>query len=264
MERTVQIAGVITIDEESGTVTVDRDGKHQAFGIGTPDGFRVVSDAWLRAGWDAKHVYTFSWLGRPIIQLPEDMFRIQELVFSVKPDVIVETGIAHGGSLVFYASLCHAIGRGRVVGVDVEIRPPNRAALKAHPLRHLLTLIEADSTSTEAVRRVREECHGASAVLVVLDSAHTYDHVLAELEAYSPFVTVGSYVVVMDGSIMALVAGGPRTGGDWTTNNPAAAAAAFAADHPDFELVQPPMTFNESSLSRGVSYFGGGLLRRNR
>src|SRR4030095_12011976 len=111
----------------------------------------------LRSGWDTKYVYGFTWLGRPIIQLPEDLIRVQEVIYRVKPDVVIETGVAHGGSLVFYASLLTAMGRGRVIGVDIEIRPHNRAALEAHPLMSRITLIEANSITPETANRVADE-----------------------------------------------------------------------------------------------------------
>jgi cephalosporin hydroxylase len=124
----------------------------------------------LRAGWDSKYVYGFSWLGRPVIQLPEDLIRIQELIYALQPDVIVETGVAHGGSLIFYPGLCTAIGKGRVIGIDIEIRPPNRAAIEAHRLAPLISLVRAQIGSAETV-------------LVLLDSNHGKAHVAAELEA---------------------------------------------------------------------------------
>jgi cephalosporin hydroxylase len=255
---------LITIDQERGTVSVVRDGATETYELGEPEGFRIVSDAWLRAGWDAKLVYTFTWLGRPIIQLPEDMFRVQELVWRLRPDVIVETGVAHGGSLVFYAGLCRLMGNGRVVGVDVEIRPHNRAAIEDHPLADLITLVEGDSSAEETAARVAALCEGASSVLVLLDSDHSREHVRRELETYSQLVTVGSYIVAMDGSIMELVRGGPRTKPDWDTNNPAAAVHAFAAEHTEFQIDQPAFAFNESGLSSGTSYFSNGWLRRVR
>jgi cephalosporin hydroxylase len=255
---------LITIDQERGTVSVERDGATHTYELGDQEGFRVVTEAWLRAGWDAKHVYTFTWLGRPIIQLPEDMFRVQELIWQIRPDVIVETGVAHGGSLVFYAGLCRLMGNGRVVGIDVEIRPHNRAAIEAHPLADLITLIEGDSTAAATVALAAAECAGARTVLVLLDSNHTRDHVRRELELYAPLVTVGSYIVAMDGGIMELVRGGPRTRDDWGTNNPNTAVREFAADHPGFRIEQPAFGFNESALSVGASYFTGGWLRRVR
>ena len=158
-----------------------------------------ISDIWLRAGWDNKYVYSFTWMGRPIIQLPEDMIRLQEVIYEVRPDVIVETGVAHGGSLVFYASLCKAMGRGRVIGVDVEIRPHNRAAIEAHALFPLITLIEGSSIEPQIVEEVKSLIKPDEKTMVVLDSNHEKQHVLAELRAYSPIVSVGSYIVAMDG-----------------------------------------------------------------
>src|SRR4051812_7781559 len=200
----------ITIDTARGEVRVEDAAGEAVYGIGTPEAFAAISRAWLRSGWDTKYVYGFTWLGRPVIQLPEDLIRIQEVIYRIKPDVIIETGVAHGGSLVFYASLLAAMSRGRVVGVDIEIRPPNRAAIEAHPLSPRITLVEADSVLPDTVDRVAKEIGRPEAALVVLDSKHTKDHVLSELRLYSRFVTVGSYIVATDG-IMEAVAGAPRT-----------------------------------------------------
>src|SRR2546430_91354 len=125
---------ILRIDTDEAVVEVEDGGGTRAVPFDDPEAFALVSKAWLRVGWDVKHVYRFTWLGRPIIQLPEDIVRLQELVFRAQPDVIVETGVAHGGSLVLFASICEAVGRGRVVGVDVEIRPHNRGAIEAHAL----------------------------------------------------------------------------------------------------------------------------------
>src|SRR5256885_7341168 len=119
---------MIKIDLTEGAVTVEEENVRSTYRLDTPEAFSIISNVWLRCGWDVKYVYSFTWLGRPIIQLPEDMFRLQEVIHDLQPDVIVETGIAHGGSAVFYAGLCKLIGRGRVVAVDVEIRPHNRKA----------------------------------------------------------------------------------------------------------------------------------------
>jgi len=255
---------VITIDDQKGLVTVDTGGGSKTYSLDTPEAFAAVSNAWLRAGWWVKHPYTFTWMGRPIIQLPEDMVRIQELICAVQPDVIVETGIAHGGSLIFYASLCKLLGRGRVIGVDVEIRAHNRAAIEAHPLFPYITLIEGNSIAPATISRVTEIAAGAGAVLVLLDSNHSKDHVLAELRAYAPLVSRGSYLVAMDGSIMELVAGGPRTAADWRWNNARAAAEEFARENADFVIDEPQFLFNESLISEPVSYWRGGHLKRIR
>jgi cephalosporin hydroxylase len=253
----------ITIDTGSGEVRVE-DAKGEAvFGIGTPEAFAAISRAWLRSGWDTKYVYGFTWLGRPVIQLPEDLIRIQEVIYRIKPDVIIETGVAHGGSLVFYASLLTVMGRGHVVGVDIEIRPPNRAAIEAHPLSPRITLVEADSVLPDTVDRVAKEIGRPEAALVVLDSKHTKDHVLSELRLYSRFVTVGSYIVATDG-IMEAVAGAPRTDPDWTWNNPRSAIAEFLKENSDFEMSEPAWPFNEGIISSRVTYWPGAYLRRIR
>jgi cephalosporin hydroxylase len=255
----------LVVDLESGELLEETDAGSARHGLDTPEGFAALSRAWLRSGWQNRHVYTFTWLGRPIIQLPEDMFRVQEALHLLRPDVIVDVGVAHGGSLVFYASLCRLIGRGRVIGVDVDVRAPNRAALEAHPLADLFTL-EGDSAAPEIVEKVRAEIRPGEAVFVMLDGDHTRDHVLAELEAYAPLVTPGSWIVAADG-IMADLAGlrrwrDPRSTDDWSWNNPRAAAAAFAARHPEFAVEPPAFAFNESPLHEPVTYWPGAWLRR--
>lgn len=253
---------MIAIDLEAGTVTLrTATGEERVLPLGSPEGFAAVSKAWLRAGWDAKYVYGFTWLGRPVIQLPEDMVRIQEVVHRLRPDVIVETGVAHGGSLVYYASLCKVLERGRVVGIDVEIRPHNRRAIEAHPLAGLITLIEGSSTDPAVVEQVRALVRPGETVLVLLDSCHTRQHVLDELRAYGPLVSPGSYIVACDG-IMEEVVGAPRTRPDWTWNNPRQAALAFVGERPDFALEEPALPFNEGVVRDRVTYWPSAYLKR--
>lgn len=228
-----------------------------------PEAFALVSEAWIRVGWDVKYVYGFTWLGRPIIQLPEDIVRLQELVYSIRPDVVVETGVAHGGSLVLFASVCEAVRHGRVIGVDVDIRPHNRSALEVHPLFSRITLIEGSSTDASTVDRVREEVGDAERVFVMLDSNHSRAHVLDELRLYAPLVSVGSYILAADG-VMAHVAGGPRTSEDWTWNNPSSAIEAFLDENDGFVRETPPPLFNEGSVNAPVTYSPRGWLRRVR
>jgi cephalosporin hydroxylase len=252
---------VITFDTERAVVIVQEAGGPREIPFDSPEAFREASRVWLRCGWDTKYVYGFSWLGRPIIQLPDDLLRIQEVIAGVGPDVIVETGVAHGGSLVFYATLCKALGRGRVVGVDVEIRPHNRQAIEAHLLAPLITLIEGSSTDPATVGAVRATIQPGERVLVVLDSNHTADHVLAELEAYSPLVTPGSYIVAADGIMQDLV-GAPRSKPDWGWNNPRTAVRTFLASHPQFVGEDPAFPFNEGAITERVTYWPEGFLRR--
>jgi len=148
--------------------------------------------------------YNFSWLGRPIIQYPQDMIALQEIIWQVKPDLIIETGIAHGGSLIFYASLlelnaiCGGTEGAQVLGVDIEIRPHNQKAIEAHPMCRRISMIEGSSVDDSIVNQVYEFAKSRINVLVCLDSMHTHDHVLKELKFYSPLVTKGSYLVVLD------------------------------------------------------------------
>lgn len=254
---------MIVIDPEKSRVTVSVGKSVQEYDIGSPEAFAAISAAWLRSGWDTKYVYSFTWLGRPIIQLPEDLLRIQEVVYAMKPDVIMETGIAHGGSLVFYASLCRAMGKGRVIGIDIEIRPHNRRALESHELFPLITLIEGSSVDPAIVEQVRAQIQPGEVVMVLLDSCHTKAHVLAELEAYAPLVSVGSYIVATDG-IMEQVVGAPRTQPDWSWNNPKQAAIEFVRRNHGFTIEEPVFPFNEGSITERMTYWPSGFIKRIR
>lgn len=252
----------IGVDLVRGLVTVEAGGVSETYRLGSPEAFAAISRAWIRCGWDVKYTYTFTWLGRPVIQLPEDLLRLQEAVYVLRPDVIVETGVAHGGSLVFSATLCRVIGHGRVIGVDREIRPANRDAIETHELRDLITLVEGDSADPAVAARVKALVAGNERVLVVLDSSHTRRHVLAELEAYAELVPVGSYVIVQDG-VMKDLADSPQASPEWRWDNPYAAAQEFLAQHPEFVLEPPAWPFNESrGLREGVTYWSDGWLRR--
>ncbi len=196
--------------------------------------------------------YNFSWQGRPIIQYPQDMAAMQELVWSVRPDLIVETGIAHGGSLIYSASLLalldmtDAIEAGvaidprvsnrKVIGVDIDIRPHNRAAIEAHPMSSRIHMIQGSSVAPEVVEEVRSLAAGYRTVMVLLDSNHTHEHVRAELEAYAPMTSVGSYCVVFDTVVEDLPAemfpDRPWGPGD----NPKTAVWDYLKTHPEFEI----------------------------
>lgn len=153
---------------------------------------------------DTKYTYNFSWLGRPIIQFPQDMIALQEIIWEVKPDMIIETGIAHGGSLIFSASMltlleaCGEIENGKVLGIDIDIREHNRKAIEAHPMNKKITMFEGSSINEEMIRKVHEFAKSGKRILVCLDSNHTHEHVLSELKAYAPLVSIGSYCCVFD------------------------------------------------------------------
>jgi cephalosporin hydroxylase len=174
----------------------------------------------------------------------------------------VETGVAHGGSLIFYASLFRAMGHGRkIIGVDIEIRPHNRQAVETHELFPLIDLIEGDSASADTIERVAAKIQPGERVLVLLDSDHSYAHVTRELEAYARFVTPGSYMVSTDG-VMRDVAHTPRGQPGWVTDNPANAAEDFAKRHPEFVIEEPAWRFNESELERRITSWPSAWLKR--
>lgn len=252
---------ITTIDEAKGEVTVRDGDAERRYSLADAEGFAAASRAWLRATWDSKYVYSFTWLGRPIIQLPEDMVRLQEVIWTQKPDVIVETGVAHGGSLIFYASLFELMGNGRVIGIDIEIRPHNRKAVEEHPMAKRIALVEGSSTDESVVEKVAGMVRPGEKVMVILDSNHSCEHVLGELRAYGPMVSIGQYIVSTDG-IMEQVAGGPRSAEDWSWNNPKEAAHRFAAENAAFRIEEPAWLFNEGSVRDRVSYWPDAYLKR--
>ena len=220
--------------------------------------------AFLKASTVPKYSYNFSWLGRPIIQYPQDIVALQELIWTVQPDLIVETGIAHGGSLIFSASMlelnasCGGPADARVVGVDIDIRAHNRAAIEAHPMSRRITMIQGSSIAPEVVAQVHSHAAGRKRVLVCLDSNHTHAHVLAELHAYARLATVGSWCCVFDTMIehlpKELFPDRPWGPGD----NPKTAVVEFLKQHPEFEA---DATIDDKLL---ISVAPGGYLKRVR
>jgi cephalosporin hydroxylase len=215
-------------------------GRVEANGKDAPQ--RAAAGQFMATSFAAKYSYNFSWLGRPIIQYPQDVLAMQELIWSVQPELIIETGIAHGGSLIFSASMlelnaaCGGPADARILGIDIDIRAHNRAAIEAHPMMRRITMIEGSSVAPEVVARVRELAAGKKRVLVALDSNHTHDHVLAELEAYAPLTTVGSYCVVFD-TIVENLPEELSVDRPWGPgNNPLTAARRYLRDHPEFEV----------------------------
>jgi cephalosporin hydroxylase len=251
----------MSIDTDARTLELDEAGERLLLDLFSREAAERLARLWVEVGWVRKYSYGYSWLGRPIIQLPDDMIRIQEAICEVRPDAIVETGIAHGGSLVYYASLCELIGKGRVIGVDIDIRPHNRAAIEAHPMAGRIVLIEASSTAPATVAKVKSLIEPGETVFVILDSNHSRDHVAAELEAYCSLVTPGSYILSQDG-VMRQVAGMPRAGPDWDWNNPVSANRAFLEKHPEFELAKPPRPFDETLETPDLTHHPEGWLRR--
>lgn len=159
----------------------------------------TLSRQWLKEAANIRYGYNFTWMGRPIIQVPQDIIAMQEIIWQVQPDLIIETGIAHGGSLIFYASMLELLGgEGQVIGVDIDIRDHNRVEIETHPMHKRITMIQGSSVDDGIVQQVYDLTKVRKPILVVLDSNHTHAHVLRELELYSPLVTRGSYLVVFD------------------------------------------------------------------
>lgn len=223
-------------------------------GLGGDADLQALSRVWIREITPYKWAYNFSWMGRPAIQFPNDVWAMQELIWQIKPDLIIETGIAHGGSLVFSASmlaqldLCEAIEAGvsfnpresrrKVLGIDIDIRAHNRAAIEAHPMATRIQMIQGSSIAPDVVAQVHAIAASHARVLVCLDSNHTHDHVLAELEAYAPLTSVGSYCVVFD-TIIEDMPESMFPDRPWGPgNNPKTAVREYLKSHPEFEIDQ--------------------------
>lgn len=217
------------------TLTLEYAGERTTVDLYSKEGLDLLSNLWIKAGAEHRMMYEPTWLGRPVIQFPSDIVAVQELLWRVKPDVVIETGVAHGGSLVLSASILELIGAGKVIGVDVEIRPHNRAAIEAHPLTHRIELIEGSSIADDTMAKVLAAAAGARTVVVFLDSNHSEAHVLRELELYGPLVTPGSYLVAHDGA-QAWVWDIPRGKPEWQTDHPLTAIHTFVQQHPEFSI----------------------------
>jgi len=213
---------------------------------------RECASEFMRASLESQYSYNFTWMSRPIIQYPQDIVAMQELIWRVRPDLIIETGIAHGGSLILSASMlalldiADAIDQGRaidpaksarkVLGIDIDIRAHNRAAIECHPMASRIEMIQGSSIAREVIEEVRRIAADHKIVMVCLDSNHTHDHVLAELEAYAPLVSVGSYCVVFD-TIVEDIPGGTYPDRPWGPgDNPKTAVWRYLESHPEFEI----------------------------
>lgn len=232
----------------------------------------MQSHDWILKTLPHRYSYNFRWLGRPIIQYPQDMVALQELIWKINPDLVIETGIAHGGSLILSASMLALLDysdavetgqtldprtpRRRVLGIDIDIRAHNRAAIEAHPMAHRIDMIQGSSIAPEIVAEVNKRAAGHERVMVILDSNHTHEHVLAELDAYTPLVSPGSYCVVFDTVIEDLPTGlypdRPWDVGD----NPKTAVHEFLSRNHDFEVDR------DMDAKLLITVAPGGYLRR--
>jgi len=197
------------------------------------EGFDLISQLWTKLCTQYKLTHNITWIGVPIIQLSNDIIMMQELIWKLRPDIIIECGIAHGGSALFYASILELIGKGFVIGVDIDIRQYNKIAIKSHPLSNRVKMIEGSSISEQTVFKLETLVCSADKVMVVLDSNHSKDHVAQELELYKKFVTPGSYLVVMDGA-QQYVWDIPNGKKEWKDDNPLVAINAFLGNNTNF------------------------------
>lgn len=229
---------------------------------GRDDVLNAGARAFIRQSVDARYSYNFRWLGRPIIQYPQDIVAMQEIIWSVQPDLIIETGIAHGGSLVFSASMlelnaaCGGPPEAAVLGVDIDIRLHNRTAIEAHPMMKRISMIQGSSSAPDIVEQVKAKAAGKPRVLVCLDSNHTHNHVLAELNAYAPLASVGSYCVVFD-TIVEEMPADAYPDRPWAPgNSPKSAVSEYLQTHPEFSIDRQ---IDHKLL---ISVAPGGYLRR--
>lgn len=210
--------------------------------LGQDAELKATTNRWINQSAKHKYSYNFRWMGRPIIQYPQDMFAMQELIWEIQPDLVIETGIAHGGSVVFYASMlemnaaCGGPKDAQVLAIDIDIRAHNRAAIEAHPMARRIAMIQGSSIDPATIAEVHARARGRQRVLISLDSNHTHEHVLAELEAYAPLTSVGSYCVVFDTVVEDMPAEmfpdrpwGPG-------NNPKTAVHEYLKTHPQFVI----------------------------
>lgn len=220
--------------------TFNTEKKKRIDALGENTAMQQQGTDFLIASGEQQYAYNFTWLGRPIIQYPQDMIALQELIWDIKPDLIIETGIAHGGSLILSASILMLLGNGgHVLGIDIDIREHNKHEIEKHPLSKGITMFEGSSIDEETISRVKEFAGEGKKIMVILDSNHTHEHVLAELNAYAPLVSKDSYCVVFDTAVEDLPDDydwGPRSWGKG--NNPKTAVHEFLKDHPEFEIDQ--------------------------
>jgi len=251
---------VVTIDTDAGLFRLAENGRCEERPLFDPEAFRILSRQWLILGWNLGYWACFSWMGRQLLQLPDDVLRLAELLWRVRPDVIVETGVYDGGSTLLFASLCRLAGRGRVISVERGFRPGVRAAVM-EAAGDLVTLIEGDSALPETAARVEREMRRDERVCVFLDSDHSARHVAMELRHLSHMVSPGCYLLVAD-SICADLAHTPAGEAAWKYDHPGTAVDEFLATHPEFTRTRPAPLFTGEFDFTELSYFPSTWLIR--
>jgi cephalosporin hydroxylase len=216
----------------------DKEKKTNIISLGDDVNLKATALKFMMDASSYKYTYNFTWLGRPIIQYPQDILALQEIIWEVQPDLIIETGIAHGGSLIFSSSILELIGKdGQVLGIDIDIREHNRLEIERHSMSKRITMIEGSSIDPQIVKQVREFAKSKERILVILDSNHTHEHVLNELKAYSSLVTKDSYMIVFDTAVEDVPEDFNWNGRPWGKgNNPKTAVWEFLKTHDEFEI----------------------------
>lgn len=251
---------IIVINVEAATFSISEKGETHEYSLHGGEAYQTLSREWMKLGWNLGHWSSFSWMGQRFLQLPDDALRLAELVWRLKPSVIVETGVFEGGSTLWFASLCRLMGHGRVISIEFRLRPEVRKAVEAGA-GGLVTLIEGDSAAPETADAIRELIQPGESVLLFLDSDHTKHHVAGELVNLASLVTPGSYLVVADSNLPDLAelpSGEPA----WSQDNPGAAVDEFLAVHPEFCRKRPVPQFQGKFDFSELSYFPTTWLKR--
>jgi len=242
------------ITETDSSIILKNEKGQEEVKLYTKEGFEMLSNLWIKVAAEFKVNYELTWLGRPIIQFGSDMIMLQELIWEVKPDIFIETGIAHGGSLIYTASLFEMIGNGRVIGIDIDIREHNKVAILAHPMFKRISMIEGSSVADSTILALEKQLESGKKIMVMLDSNHSREHVLNEINLYSKYIPVGSYLIVQDGA-QKWVADIPRGKAEWMDDNPLNAIDDFLKVNSDFVV-------DETYTRLGITQSPKGFLKR--
>jgi len=203
--------------------------------IYSDEGFKLIAELWTKVSFHNRVMHKPTWLGIPIVQYPNDIVMMQELIWKVRPDVIVETGVAHGGTAILYASILELLGKGKVIGIEIEIREHNKIAIENHHLSKRINLIEGSSIDEDIAKRAKTMIKDTDKVIIVLDSNHSYKHVLREIELYSSLVSPNGYLVVMDG-VQEMLWDVPSGKEEWRHDNPLMAIREFLKKNPEWQV----------------------------